>query len=353
MNARTWTSGLIASAMVLSLAGGALAQSPHKAASPVSWMTSNPGTKTVDLTLNAGYAGANSGMDFNGYARGQMTVDIPQGWTVDVSFVNSGALPHSAVIEPFGENINSQSPKPAFAGAETPNGVSGLAPGAKASFHFKAATAGKYRIVCAFPGHAQLGMWDTLMIEKGLKAPAISGSGHKLAVRTIAVAKKPVAKKPVAKKPVPKKVVTSALAAKWLKTDAKTRTVTFLVNAGYQGVNSGMDFNGYANGKMVVDIPLGWTVDVSFVNSGALPHSVVFEPWNENINSQSPKPAFAGAETPNGVAGLAPGAKASFHFKAAAAGKYRFLCAFPGHAQLGMWDTMIVQKGLKAPNLTA
>jgi sulfocyanin len=140
--------------------------------------------------------------------------------------------------------------------------------------------------------------------------------------------------------------------SKWMKVIAAKKTIVLSVNAGFGGANSGMDFDGYADGKMVVNVPLGWTVNVAFVNSGALPHSVVFEPWGENINSQTPTPAFPKAETPNPVAGTAPGGKESFSFKASKAGKYKFLCAFPGHAQLGMWDTMIVKSGLKAPSVT-
>jgi hypothetical protein len=75
-------------------------------------------------------------------------------------------------------------------------------------------------------------------------------------------------------------------------------------------------------------------------------------PWSERTNpGQNPKPLFKGASSPNPVSGTAQGATAHFSFVAAKAGKYALVCAFPGHAELGMWDTFIVKKGLKAPSL--
>jgi uncharacterized cupredoxin-like copper-binding protein len=185
VNVRTLASGLVAGGLVLALGAGAFAHPVvhHKAVhhkvvvrktnAGSKWMKVIAKKKMVDLTVNAGFGGANSGMDFDGYAHGQMVVTIPAGWTVHVAFVNSGALPHSVVFEPFGENMNSQSPKPAFPKAETPNPVAGTAPGGKYAFTFKATKPGKYRFMCAFPGHAQLGMWDTMFIKKGLKAPSV------------------------------------------------------------------------------------------------------------------------------------------------------------------------------------
>ena len=139
--------------------------------------------------------------------------------------------------------------------------------------------------------------------------------------------------------------------SKWLKVNAKKKTVIFIVQAGLGATNSGMNFDGFANGKMTVTVPLGWTVDVQFKNVGGLPHSMVVEPVKENMNSQNPTPAFKGAQTQSPVAGTAPGSSSNFHFVANKAGKYRIICAYPGHAALGMWDNFAVQKGLKAPSV--
>lgn len=139
-------------------------------------------------------------------------------------------------------------------------------------------------------------------------------------------------------------------APSFVTANAKKKTVNLLLEAGVGTANNGLNFDGYANGQMVVTVPAGWTVDVTFKNVGGLPHSVVFVPGKANINSLSPKPAFPGAESPDPIQGTAPGASAVFHF-VAKAGTYKFLCAFPGHSSLGQWDTFIVRPGLKAPTV--
>jgi uncharacterized cupredoxin-like copper-binding protein len=136
-------------------------------------------------------------------------------------------------------------------------------------------------------------------------------------------------------------------ASRWIRAFPKRRLVVFTVEAGYGGANYGQNFDGYFRGNLTVKVPLGWTVRVAFKNVGSLPHSFVLEPWNENPASGSPKPAFPGAETRNPVAGTAPGSGQVIVFKAARAGKFRFVCAYPGHAALGMWDVMVIQKGLR------
>jgi sulfocyanin len=137
------------------------------------WIRSIPSKKTAYLTLLAGSVTVAGGMNFNGYSHGQMTVVIPLGWTVHVLFKNVGDLPHSAVIEPWSENVNSPTPRPAFPGAQTPNPVDGTPPGKSATFVFRALHPGKYRLMCAVPGHAAMGMWDVVDIVAGQKTASI------------------------------------------------------------------------------------------------------------------------------------------------------------------------------------
>jgi sulfocyanin len=133
--------------------------------------------------------------------------------------------------------------------------------------------------------------------------------------------------------------------SKFLAVNAKAKTVTLTILAGDGGNNGGMNFNGYSKGQMVITVPVGWTVDVAFKNEGSLPHSVVFDAWNAPLTSTTVKPVFAGATSPNPITGTPTGGSAKFHFKAAKVGKYRMICAFPGHAAIGMWDTFVVAKG--------
>ena len=136
-------------------------------------------------------------------------------------------------------------------------------------------------------------------------------------------------------------------AQKFLHNVVKSKTVVWVLTANATIANGGENYDGYFRGKMIVSVPLGWTVKVVFKNVGSIPHSVVVEPWNENYNSPFPKPAFPRAESANAVDGTVPGSSQTFSFKATKVGKFRVICAVPGHAALGMWDTLVVSKGLK------
>jgi len=176
VNLRHLASGIVAASVVLAAGAGAFAHpkpKPHARPAAPSVVKTIAAKKTVVFTVNAGQGAGNSGMNFDGYANGQMTVTVPTGWTVDVVFKNVGGLPHSVVFEPFKENMNSQNPLPAFKGAQSPSPVAGTAPGSGANFHFVANKAGKYRIICAYPGHAALGMWDVLMVKPGIKSASV------------------------------------------------------------------------------------------------------------------------------------------------------------------------------------
>ncbi len=140
---------------------------PSSAAPSVStavgqFMKVNAAAKTVTLTLVASSTGANSGLNYDGYANGKLVVTVPTGWTVDVNLSNKGPLPHSAAIVK-----NSTATSPAFPGAGLPGSelTSGIAAGQSASFSFKTGSAGQYRIACLVVGHEALGMWDTFIVS--------------------------------------------------------------------------------------------------------------------------------------------------------------------------------------------
>ena len=120
---------------------------------------------------------------------------------------------------------------------------------------------------------------------------------------------------------------------------------------------------------MVVTVPLGDTIDVTFQNKAkGVPHNVEFIDFTTNVPGGAlAQPAFKGAETPqrrfpvggrgtgnwrrqrrwpgNGGGGFgAPGAQKpeTFSFVANKSGKYMFMCAIARHALAGMWDTFVV-----------
>jgi hypothetical protein len=60
----------------------------------------------------------------------------------------------------------------------------------------------------------------------------------------------------------------------WLHANVKARTAYLTLIASWSDANGGLNFDGYSNGKMVVNVPLGWHVQVTFSNRSAAPHSV-------------------------------------------------------------------------------
>jgi sulfocyanin len=134
----------------------------------------------------------------------------------------------------------------------------------------------------------------------------------------------------------------------WLTYNAKTHTANVTIIAGFSSDAGGFNFNGHSKGKMVVSVPAGTKVSVTFSNAGALPHSVAFTSYASRTAVSGFKPAFPGSASPNDAVGIAKGPKQKFTFVAKTAGTFAIVCAVPGHVSAGMWDTFKVTKGGKA-----
>jgi len=130
------------------------------------------------FTIVANTTSANGGQNFNGVAKGRLTITVPPGTAVHVKFMNakSAALPHSFQVIPL--KGTPQAPvlpaqaeaQPAFPGAETPSpGIPGTQPGQSADVRFAATKAGQYLFICGYPGHALLGMYGTFDVAPGAK----------------------------------------------------------------------------------------------------------------------------------------------------------------------------------------
>src|SRR5712691_10169109 len=130
---------------------------PNCLSEPLSaWLSFNKAAKTVNLRLIAAYNDAYGGYNFNGYGKGQVLVEVPQGWRVNVHCVNnSSSMLHScAIVRGVGGTV------PAFPGASSATPQAGLPPRHSVAFSFAAARVGSYRIACLVPGHELAGMWD-------------------------------------------------------------------------------------------------------------------------------------------------------------------------------------------------
>jgi uncharacterized cupredoxin-like copper-binding protein len=110
-------------------------------------------SKTVTVILNI------NGFSFDGYSNGQMTVNVPQGWTVTLQCNNKASVPHSCAV------TSGSSTSPAFSGAATSDPTTtGVQPGSSQKATFVAGQTGQYRIVCLIPGHESAGMWDNFVV---------------------------------------------------------------------------------------------------------------------------------------------------------------------------------------------
>ena len=148
--------------------------------------------------------------------------------------------------------------------------------------------------------------------------------------------------------------VSAAGGPSWMKVDAASRHVSFAVVAAQGGANGTLNFNGYANGRMIVTVPAGWRVHIDVENSGAgaLPHSLEVIREVRRVPPQGVPPAIAQAQTSDLIAGVPPQQRESLDFVAAPAGSYLWFCGVPTHGTSGMWDHFVVSAGAKLPSVS-
>jgi len=131
----------------------------------------------------------------------------------------------------------------------------------------------------------------------------------------------------------------------WLVANTKARTATLTLIAGYNNARGGFNFDGYANGTMVVGVPSGYRVTVVYSNRGQYPHGVVITPYaKKNALTDFPL-AFRGAASTDPANGVATGTAQRFSFTANRVGTYAIMCAVGGHEHAGMWDVLKVTRG--------
>lgn len=151
---------------------------------PSHFLSQNASRNTVLLRLYAAENGNNNDMNFDGYGNGSMNVMIPLGWTIKVDFVNTdNSQVHSAMIVPLKDHNLPliTTAMLAFPKASTPFPNQGTSQGIHQSFQFTASKAGQYAIVCGIATHAEMGMWDRLIISPtasraSIKLPVYTGS---------------------------------------------------------------------------------------------------------------------------------------------------------------------------------
>lgn len=179
----------VATAALLGWACAVSAQTPpaghadHGAAVPAAatdtppraedFLSLSPDGKKVRIVVVSALNGANYGMNFNGFAKGQAKFVLPLGSEVEVSFTNRSPVPHSVVVVERPQVRRLQMGEPAFTGASTTNPVRGTTGTKGESFQFKASEAGDFAFACGFPSHAANGHWIALEISDQAKLPSL------------------------------------------------------------------------------------------------------------------------------------------------------------------------------------
>ncbi len=136
----------------------------------------------------------------------------------------------------------------------------------------------------------------------------------------------------------------------FLQLGEKPKTAKLVIVATWSDENYGMNFNGYAKGGAVYTIPKGWNVEVTFINPGPVPHSLIVIERSGVKKIQMAEPYFKGAAVPKHVQGMSYD-QANFAFVADEAGDFAFACGFPTHAMNGHWIALDVSDDAKEPTL--
>ncbi len=138
--------------------------------------------------------------------------------------------------------------------------------------------------------------------------------------------------------------------ADFLKPGDRAKTVKLLIVATWSDDNGGMNFNGYSKGGALYTIPKGWIVEVTYINPGPVPHSLIVIEKAAVKKLQMPEPYFKGAAVPNHLQGMSYD-KATFTFTADEVGEFAFACGFPTHALNGHWIGLEISAVAKEPTL--
>ena len=103
--------------------------------------------------------------------------------------------------------------------------------------------------------------------------------------------------------------------ADFMKLGDKPKTVKVVLVATLTDDNHGMNFNGYSKGGATWFIPVGWTVEVEFINPSPVPHSAIVIERADTKKLQVAEPWFAGGAVEKHLQGIAL-SKAGFTFTA-------------------------------------
>jgi hypothetical protein len=136
----------------------------------------------------------------------------------------------------------------------------------------------------------------------------------------------------------------------FLTYDARSRTVSLQLIAGYNGLNGSLNYNGATNGSHGLIVPKGWRVHVAVTNRDSdLQHSAIVVAKVLPPPIEPTDPAFAGAALPRLDEGLQEDETGTIDFVATIPGHFMIACGVPGHAQAGEWLELVVTNSSAPP----
>ena len=150
-------------AVILLLAGACdpiQGSGPGTPPDPSKYLHADSASRSVVVTLIAGYPATDYQFNYNGYGNGELVLTVPIGWEVTVQCENHGTVPNSCAVV-SGQGATG----PLHPEWSTPDPQRGLDPGKSASFVFTPMQAGSYRIASLVGGNEASGMWADLEVR--------------------------------------------------------------------------------------------------------------------------------------------------------------------------------------------
>ncbi|TRN03425.1 sulfocyanin [Sulfolobus sp. F1] len=142
-----------------------------------------------------------------------------------------------------------------------------------------------------------------------------------------------------------------------LKYDSSNKTVFLTIAVLTSG--PAFNFNGTSNGQLVIYIPAGWSVYVTYINYQSLPHNLILlenntaTPNNADVAQFGKILYIVRATTSNYQStGISSGQSVSGLWGPLNAGTYMLVCGILGHAESGMWAVVVVSSNVTTPYVT-
>ncbi|MCY0860562.1 MAG: sulfocyanin [Sulfolobaceae archaeon] len=139
-----------------------------------------------------------------------------------------------------------------------------------------------------------------------------------------------------------------------LRYDSSNKTV-YLTIAVLSTVST-LNFNGTTNGQLVIYVPAGWSLYVTFINYQSLPHNLIIL-QNDTPTPNSPDVAqfgkilyaFGATSSNYETTGISSGQSVSGLTDPLSPGIYMLVCGIYSHAESGMWAVLVVSQNVTAP----